>query len=87
MHRTEPACAHLVSTWERVLIFNFSVLPIPQGTEGNVCLGSLLFSVGTSLGSCFASLRVLSPSSQSTSIFNSLCIEQALLLLLAQGLL
>lgn len=81
-------CVHLGSTWEWVLIFNFTVLPIPQGTGGNVCLGSFIFSAGPSVG--FASLRGLSPSSQtlhSTSIFNSPCTEQALLLLLAQGLL
>lgn len=55
-------CAHLGSVWEWVLIFNSTVLPAPQGTAGNVCLGSFIFSAGTSLG--FASLRVLSPSSQ-----------------------
>ena len=29
VRRTEPACVHLGSMWERVLIFNFIILPIP----------------------------------------------------------
>lgn len=29
VHRTEPACVHLDSMWERVLIFNYIILPIP----------------------------------------------------------
>lgn len=29
VHRTEPARVHSVSMWEQVLIFSFTVLPIP----------------------------------------------------------
>lgn len=66
VHRTEPAYMRLVSTWEWVRIFDFTILPIRRQQEQMFALATCSPPASSGYvphiqGCCLASLLVLSP--------------------------